>query len=181
MFFLENDKIGLRSLSMFDVENSYYEWLNDTEICRYNSHHVIPMTREKAEKYVESINQSSSDIVLAVITKNEKEHIGNISLQKIDMFSRQAEIAFLFGNKEYSNKGYATMAAFLLIDHAFTAMGLNRLYFGTMVENVRMQRVGEKCFFKKVGCRRQAIYKNGAYHDIFDYDLLVEDWIKCRG
>lgn len=70
------------------------------------------------------------------------------------------------------------MAAKLLIKHASRSMGLNRLYFGTMDNNIKMQRVGEKYAFKKVGCRRQAMYKNGSYHDIYEYDLLANEWVE---
>lgn len=177
-YFLENDRVGLRCLIESDCEGSYADWFNSSEVCLYNDHHRYPMTKEDLLNFVRRCMHTRTEIVMAVEEKESKKHIGNISLQHIDLINRQAEIAFMFGDKEYWGKGYATSAARLMIDHAFSEMGLNRIYFGTFDENISMQSVGSKLQFTKVGLRRQALYKNGKFHDIFDYDLLACEWNK---
>ncbi len=176
MYFLEDGIIGLRELCRDDILNGYGDWLNDKEVCKYNSHHRIPVSLAQSEEYVSSLSKRSDALVLAVNLIDKDCHIGNISLQQINYIDRQAEIAFLFGNKEYWRRGYATRAARLLINHAFTELGLNRVYFGTSEENIGMQRIGEKLKFTRVGIRRQALYKHGHFVDIYDYDLLREEW-----
>lgn len=176
MYFLENEKIGLRHLSVNDIKGGYGAWLNSSEVCKYNSHHKYPVYEEDLRDFVESVKGDRSSIVLAVDEKTSHIHIGNISLQEIDFISRQAEIAFLFGETSYWGKGYATMAAALIISHAFKELGMNRIYFGTAENNIGMQKVGEKLGFRKSGVRRQALYKNGNFWDIYDYDMLVDEW-----
>lgn len=176
MYFLEDEMIGLRNLVSGDIEQGYCDWLNDPEVCRYNSHHRFPMTVGSLEDFVSGANRGNTSIVFAVDEKETGRHIGNISLQSIDYINRQAEIAFLFGEKEMWGKGYATRAAKLLINQAFMELGLNRIYFGTAEDNIGMQRVGEKLNFKVGGILRQALYKHGRYVNIVQFDLLREEW-----
>ncbi len=176
MYFLESKRIGLRQLKEADIDGGYKDWLNDSVVCRYNSHHKYPVEEDGLREYVKALQGDTSLIVMAVVDKVSKRHIGNISLQEIDLLNREAEIAFLFGEKEYWNKGYATEAAKMMINHAFNELGLNRIYFGTADSNIGMQRVGEKLKFCKSGVRREALFKNGIYHDIYDYDLLRKEW-----
>ena len=176
MYFLESERLGLRLLKETDLNGEYVDWFNDAVVCRYNSHHKFPMYRKNVEDFIISLSNDESKIVLAVEEKDTKLHVGNISIQRIDFVSRQAEIAFMFGNVNSWGKGYATEAARLMINHAFSELGLQRLYFGTAENNMGMQRVGEKLGFKKAGTMRRAIYKNGKFLDIYSYDLLVEEW-----
>ena len=127
--------------------------------------------------YVQNCGNDNSTLVLAVELKNDCKHIGNISLQQIDMINRQAEIAFVFGDKSSWGRGYATRAAKLLMEHAFKELAMNRIYFGTSEENIGMQKIGENLGFTRGGVARQAIFKHGSYHDIYQYDILREEWM----
>ena len=146
----------------------------------HQNHYKYPKSKEDLLHYISSIQNDKTAIVMAVIEKKSQSHIGNISLQEIDYISRQAEIAFLFGEKGFWNKGYATLCAKMMINHAFTELGLNRIYFGTAENNYGMQKVGEKIGFKKVGVRRSALYKAGEFYDIYDYDLLRKEWEEIK-
>ena len=106
MYFLESKRIGLRQLKEADIDGGYKDWLNDSVVCRYNSHHKYPVEEDGLREYVKALQGDTSLIVMAVVDKVSKRHIGNISLQEIDLLNREAEIAFLFGEKEYWNKGY---------------------------------------------------------------------------
>lgn len=177
MYFLEDEIVGLRALNMGDVNGNYSSWFNDPEVCKYNSHHKFPMYPNTIEAYIKSLSDDKSKIVLAVEEKSSKTHIGNISLQQIDLMNRQAEIAFMFGERSYWGKGYATLAARLLIDHAFKELGMNRIFFGTSELNKGMQKVGKHLGFKNGGMSRQALYKDGRFFNIYHYDLLREEWV----
>lgn len=176
MYFLEDNHIGLRTLEDNDVNGNYFNWFNDQEVCRYNSHHRFPMTTNDLAEYIKRSSSKINEIVLAVELKENKTHIGNISLQKINYIDRSAEIAFMMGEKQYWGKGYGSKAASLLISHGFEQLGLQRIYFGTSQENVGMQKIGEKLNFKQEGVRRKALYKNGTFWDIYEYGLLREEW-----
>lgn len=178
MFFLEDNVIGLRGLELedLDIDGGYKDWFNDAVVCKYNSHHRYPVGYDSLRSFIKKSEDDSTILVFAVILKETYKHIGNISLQQIDLINRQAEIAFVFGEKTSWGKGYATRSAKLIIEHAFMELGMNRLFFGTSEENIGMQRIGEKLGFVRGGVARQAIFKDGFFHDVYQYDLLREEW-----
>lgn len=175
-FFLKTERLGLRLLDFADnLGEGYSQWLNDPIVCQYNSHHRFPISRQGINDYISDMQDSRSNIVFAIIELDSGKHIGNISLQCINNIDRTAEVAFIIGDTESWGKGYATEAGIAVCRHAFLELNLNRLYLGTTDNNVGMQRVADKLNFKQEGIRREAIYKNGLYHDIIEYGLLKNE------
>ncbi|MEK7602525.1 MAG: GNAT family protein [Patescibacteria group bacterium] len=174
--FLEGDTLILRPLAISDLEGAYISWLNDPEVNAHNSHHVFPYTEAQARAYVERVSTDEHNLVLAIVAKDSKTHIGNISLQHIDFVSHSAEYAILIGDRAYWGKGVAAEASRLLLKHGFTALNLHRIYCGTSSENIAMQKLAAKLGFVEEGKRREAHYKNGAYTDIIEYGLLASEF-----
>ncbi len=176
IYFLEDEDVGLRTLEEADADGNYQNWFNDAQVCKYNSHHRFAMAKEELLAFIRSSHNSRDALILAVEKKETEAHIGNISLQNINYFDRAAEISFLFGDRENWGQGYAAKAARLLIDHAFLQLGLRRIFFGTSEANLAMQKVGEKLGFRREGVRREALFKDGRFYDIYEYGLLKEEW-----
>ena len=170
-----SSRIILKQLSFDELKTNYVNWLNDKEVCRYNSHGENTYTIKTAENYIKSVQNNPLCEVYAVYTKDNNTHIGNISLQNIDKKNNSAEIAFLFGEKNYWNKGYAAEAGKILIKHAFDDLKLHRLYFGTHSENIAMRKLGEKLGFIKEGVFKDAQFKNGKYNDILRYGKVYNE------
>ena len=172
MVFIETQRLILSPLEEVLVSEKYTAWFNDDKVCEYNSHRRFPYLTSQNIAYVNSLVGNKEAIVLAVIEKDTKKHIGNVSLQNINYIDRNAELAFVFGDVETWGKGYATEAGLAMIDHAFHQLNLHRIYLGTSEQNTGMQKVAEKLGLKKEGIRVHAIYKNGAYHNIVEYGLV---------
>lgn len=174
--FLEGENVELRPLALGDLEGDYVSWLNDPEVNAHNSHHVFPYSVAQARGYIESVLGDKSNLVLAMVAKDSGKHVGNISLQKIDAISRNAEYAILLGNKDYWGKGIASEASKLIIDHGFKALNLHRIYCGTSSTNVAMQKLAAKLGMQQEGVRREAHFKNGEFADIIEYGVLAHEW-----
>lgn len=170
--FLRGESVNLRPLHEVDIDGNYAKWLNDPEITAYNSHGRFPMTVEKLKEFVRSTHSSNSSMVLALIDKESNEHIGNISLQGINWIDRNAEIAFLLGEKKFWGKGVMNEAGLLLIQHGFKALNLHRVYCGTSAMNLGMQKLAVKLGMQQEGVRKEALYKNGKYIDIIEYGII---------
>lgn len=171
LVFLETERLLLRPLSLCDLNGNYKNWLNDKEIVQHNSHGRFPQTDESLKNFISSANHTGR-IVLAIIAKDSKVHVGNISLQGINWVDRNAEIAFLLGEKEYWGKGIMGEAGKAMIDHAFITLNLHRVHCGTSTENKGMQRLAEKLGMSKEGVRKEAIFNDGKYHDIIEFGII---------
>ena len=171
--FLDGKKIYLRGIEKSDVNESYQQWFNDEEVCRFNSHHRFPKRREDMESYYQNVICSDNNLVLAIFSKKTKEHIGNVSLQSINFFERSAEFAIIIGDKKYWGEGVGKEAGQIIIDHGFQELNLHRIYCGTSEDNIGMQKLAVHLGFQKEGISRKAMYKNGKYRDIIHYGLLA--------
>lgn len=178
--FLQGKLVYLRALEENDLKGNYFQWLNDEEVCKYNSHAVFPNTESGMRAFLESQHKSNDKVVLAIIDAKTDLHIGNISLQNIDWVSRSAEYAILVGEKQYWGKGYSTEASLLLCDYGFTRLDLNRIYCGTSEMNIGMQKLAAKMKMKKEGIRRKAIFKNGNYYDLIEFGVLKEEFYSSK-
>jgi RimJ/RimL family protein N-acetyltransferase len=174
--FIESQNIFLRPLEESDAQGPYARWLNDEEVCRGNSHHRFPFTREAALSYILETRQSKEDLVLAIILRSGERHIGNIALQNTHPITRSAEFAILLGEKDCWGKGYAKEAARLLFDHGFGTLNLNRIECGTFDDNVAMKRLALSLGMKEEGRRRQAAFKNNRYVDVIEYGVLRSEY-----
>src|SRR5215213_3802945 len=93
--FLTGERIHLRPLIEEDLNETYLQWLNDEEVCRFNSHAIFPNTDQKMKSYFAGLQNTQMEVVLAIVDKNNGKHIGNVSLQSINWVSRNAEFAIL--------------------------------------------------------------------------------------
>lgn len=170
--FLQGKQIYLRALNLSDVTQTYTDWLNDETTCQYNSHHRFPNTIEKTKAYVEGINNSSSNLTLAICENNTNKHLGNVSLQDINPVDSNAEFAILIGESSSHAKGVGTEATTLIIEHAFSALNLHRIYCGTSQDNIPMQKLAIKTGFTQEGMSKDGLFKNGHFVDILHYGLI---------
>ena len=172
--FLIGNSIYLRGLTLEDINGNYFQWFNDQEICKYNSHAIFPNTQEKMLEYLKQIQLDNKQIVLAIADKNSSAHIGNISLLGINWIYRSAEFAIILGEKDFWGKGIGVEAGSLLIKHAKNNLNLRRIYCGTHQDNLAMQKLAGKLGMQLEGRRKEAIFKNGIYSDILEYGVVLD-------
>jgi RimJ/RimL family protein N-acetyltransferase len=175
---LEGKHIYLRPLEPGDANGNYPHWLNDAEVCRYNSHGDTLYTREMAQTYIASVTENPSYAVFAICLRVDNRYVGNVSLQQISAKNRNAEFAILIGEPSVYGQGIGYEAGKLLIDYAFNTLMLHRIYCGTHGENRAMQTLALKLGMREEGRRKDAIFKNGKFADVVEYGLLNNTSIK---
>lgn len=196
----ENDKIMIRPFTKKDASDRYRSWFYDPETTKYNSHGLFPYTHEQAKAFIKDIKGSTTKIVWAIIQKTEFEkiknrpfalseseikerrdvgvHVGNISLQSINLHNRSAELAIVIGEASARGKGYGLQACQLVLNHGFNKIGLNRIWTGTAATNIPMQKICEKLSMKQEGVFREGMFLNGEYVDVYAYGILKRG---CKG
>jgi [ribosomal protein S5]-alanine N-acetyltransferase len=179
--FLIGKNLYLRALDEKDIEGNYIQWLNDEEVCKYNSHFIFPYNNDSAKNYIHSVAKLPGALVLAIVLKENDLHIGNVSLQNINYINQNAEFAIIIGEKKYWGYGYSKEAAYLILRHGFMEMNLHRIYCGTASYNLPMQKLALSLGMVKEGIRHEAMYKHGNYLDIIEYGILKNDFFGRSG
>lgn len=173
---LEGRHIYLRPIEISDADGAYPSWLNDSEVCRYNSHGDTLYTKEMAQSYIKSVIDNPNTAVFAICSSENDRHVGNIALQQISTKNRNAELAILIGEPSVYGKGIGYEAGMLLVSYAFDTLKLHRLYCGTHSENLAMQHLACKLGMREEGRRREAIFKNGKFADVVEYGILADEY-----
>jgi diamine N-acetyltransferase len=115
--------------------------------------------------------------LMFIIENEEGIPVGTIGLDNIDHKNAVAEYGRkIIGEDEYLGRGYATDAGRTLARFAFQQMNLNRLYMDTLADNEATIHVCEKVGFRLEGTLREAVFLDGAYHDILVMAMLRREW-----
>jgi len=149
--FLENENIYLRNVCLKDVNDSYYQWLNDPQVNQFLETRFVVQSKAKIAEFVTSKDGNANEILLAICDKEHDLHIGNIKLGPINWYHRRAEISLLIGNKDYWGKGIATQAIELISLFAFQTLNLNKLMAGAYKNNIGSIKAFQKCGYKIEG------------------------------
>jgi len=175
-YFLEQDDIFLREVSVDDVNEKYYQWLNDPEINRFLETRFVPQSVSNIRTFVESKDGNSAEVFFAICDKSTKEHIGNIKLGPINWVHRFADISLLVGDKKYWGKGVGSKAIGLVTEFGFKTLNLHKLRAGCYADNIGSIKAFEKNGFSQEGCLKNQWYSNGNYMDQIWLGLLIEDY-----
>lgn len=176
--FIEGEKIYLREVRISDVNENYYDWLNDPEVNKYLETRYIPRSLQNIKEFVEKMDGNPDEIFLAICLKEDGRHIGNIKLGTINWIHRFADVSLLIGEKTYWGKGIGTEAIDILAGFAFNVLNLNKLRSGCYADNVGSARAFIKAGFIKEGTLKKQWMVNGIYQDELIFGLSARDWEK---
>ena len=173
--------VRLRAIEREDIDR-FVRWFNDPEVRRYLLMYE-PMSRAKEERWFEERLSRKDDIILAIEVREWDRwvHIGNVGLHRIDWKNRVATLGIVIGEKEYWGKGYGTEAVRTMLRYAFHELGLNRVELETYSFNPRAQRCYQKAGFVREGVRRQALYRDGEFHDVITMGILRSEFEEGQG
>lgn len=107
-----------------------------------------------------------------VILDSSGNVVGRVTLNEIVRGPAQFCSLGYWVAPEYNGKGLATAAVADIKRVAFEELGLHRIQAGTLVHNVRSQRVLEKNGFARFGIAPGYLYIAGAWQDHVLYQVL---------
>ena len=170
--------VQLRPVQRVDISN-FLQWFNDPDVTQYLLTY-LPMTEMSEQKFIEELGSSrvATDVLLIIETNDSEKckPIGSIGLHGINSKDHNATFGIALGDKKFWNKGYGTEAARLIIKYGFEQLNLHRISSSAYSFNERSIKMHLKVGFTEEGRRRQAIFKNGAYHDEVMFGLLRQEW-----
>jgi len=170
-------RVYLRAFEPGD-EELINKWRADPDVARMTGGPILYVSKARERHWVEGKSMdSTTSLHLAICLVTANEMIGYLSVINIDWRNRKAEWGgMLIGRKDLWNKGYATEAARLMLDHVFLEMGMRRFYGCWLEEHAASIAMGEKLGFFKEGLLRQSVYKGGRFYDQVLMSILSEEY-----
>ena len=171
--------VYLRLLEPSDYELTY-KWRDTDEyqnmICapvRFNSKEL---EKNWAQHY--STNDSR-DMYLAICLVENDLMIGWYSINQIDFRNRKCHCGgIVIGDKRYRDGLAYQEAGSLAFRYIIYEMNMNRVTGSCLKEHILSRAEMEASGWMLEGIERQAIYKNGRYHDIYHYAILREEYFE---
>jgi RimJ/RimL family protein N-acetyltransferase len=94
----------------------------------------------------------------------------------VDWKNRSAVLGIVLGEKKHWGNGFGTDAVRLILGFAFRELNLHRVELDVYDYNVRAIRCYEKAGFRREGTLRDALFRDGAYHDVFRMAVLHSEF-----
>ena len=118
-----------------------------------------------------------TDLPFTVIHQDTGNPIGCTRYLDIDPVNRTVEIGGTWYGMEYQGTLVNSECKYLLLRHAFEAMGCIRVWFKTDLRNIRSQHALESLGAVKEGVlRHHMLLPDGHIRDSVVYSILPEEW-----
>jgi RimJ/RimL family protein N-acetyltransferase len=167
----EGRLIRLRAREPED-ESLLHRWFNDPEVTEHLSLRY-PLSHAQEKAFIERNHEIAfGNASFAVETLAESRLIGGVSLENGSAENRSAVLGIAIGDKTMWDGGYGTDTMRTVCRFGFEMMNLHRIELEVIAGNERARKVYERVGFRTEGCRREALYKFGRYHDVIRMGLL---------
>lgn len=163
-----------------DDEPLLYQWFNDPEVTEFLTIRY-PLSHAQERAFIERVGEISYSLAsFAVETRSDGRLIGGVGLERTSAEDRGAVLGIALGDKTYWDSGYGTDTMRTICRFGFDMMNLHRIELEVYEANKRAIAVYERVGFKTEGCRRDARFKFGAYHNAVVMGLLEGELIDER-
>lgn len=171
----DGNLVRLRPAEAEDVP-LFVRWLSNPELRYYVTIRYMSEALEK--RWFEGMVTSTSGAAPArlhfvIETLDDAHPIGIVGLEDINWRDRNAEFGIIVGEPDFWGRGYGSDALRTILDVGFRWFNLHRIFLHVVAENARAIRSYEKCGFTHEGRLRDAVFIDGAYHDLLLMGILA--------
>ena len=174
---LHTDRLVLRPLRASDAA-AIFAIRSDPQVMRYAS--SAPLTTPAdASAFIErdAALIAAGDVLRLGLERNEDQAlIGSCILFHFNHQCRRAEVGYEM-RRDAWGRGYMHEALLALLQHAFTALALNRIEADIDPRNTASARSLERLGFSREGLLRERWIVEGEVSDSALYGLLHADWL----
>jgi diamine N-acetyltransferase len=151
-------------------------WHNDLAAVAALGLSPRPLTREQMAARHDTFAAANDEARFAVYTRGDWRPIGLATLPVIDFRHGTARYVIFIGERDCRGKGYGTETTRLMLDYAFTALGLHSVMLTAYAFNLAGIRAYAKAGFRECGRRRAAYVMGGTRWDIVYMDCLASEF-----
>jgi RimJ/RimL family protein N-acetyltransferase len=174
---LENKRVLLRPLVAEDIQELAPLALGEPELWRYTATRI--MDRQGLERYIDlALRERDSQISIPflVVDKVNNRVAGSTRYMPVAQHKR-VEIGWTWIGKAYQGTGLNKAMKWLMLQHAFEQMDMNRVELKTSERNLTSQRAIQSIGGVREGVlRSHMINDDGTVRNSVYYSIIKEEW-----
>lgn len=167
---INGNQIYLRPITAKDTD-TVVRWRNDEKIVR-NFIYRETISREEHLNWLHTKVETGKVIQFIICDKVTQKPLGSVYLQNFKEASRQAEEGIFLGEEEAYGRGIGTEAAKLVVEYAFTELGLHKLTARVLGYNMGSRKMHERAGYVQESCLKDELFLDGKYEDLLFYGIL---------
>lgn len=173
-----NQQLGVRPLTRSDTDALFSVVRLSIESLSYWMRWCKPdYSHEDAANWTahcEDAWNGNKEFPLGIFEITTGQLVGCTGVDQISRLHSMGNIGYWVGTP-YCGCGYATTAALMSADFAFSELGLTRVEITPLTENAASQRVAENTGATREGVARNRLYFHGKPADAMVYSLIPQD------
>lgn len=154
------------------LTGNYVGWLQNPENTRFSDQRFQLQNIDSCSNYIDWMDKQGN-ILLAIVDKQSKTHIGNIGLQ----FNRPHEtvdVSILIGEVSYKTTGRAFEAWNAVLSELVKRKAARKITAGTLAVNKAMHNLMEKSGMVPDGIRKKHQIFEGKAVDVIYYAVFCD-------
>lgn len=159
-----------------DLVPHYTRWRNDFTVQRTFGDAPVPVTTEERMRWFEEQAHADDAHWFTIYQLDPFRPIGTTDLFSIDQRYGTAQFGMLIGEEDARGIGLGTEVVTLMLDFAFTALGLHSVMLSVSEYNLAGRRAYERAGFKEMGRRREADMIGGRRYDEIFMDCIATEF-----
>jgi len=174
---VEGESISLGPIRR-DLVPLYHRWFNDLATLRTLVDLLpMPLTFEQEERwFVEQERPVEDRAIFTIYERPSLRPIGNTGLRAVDLRNGTAEFGIAIGAVDARGRGHGTEATRLILDYAFTALGLRNVMLRVAGFNLAGRHAYERAGFHEIGRRRKCAWMAGKLWDVIYMDAIAPEF-----
>jgi RimJ/RimL family protein N-acetyltransferase len=179
---VRTERLNIRALRADDIDR-HFAIFSDPSVVRYLYDEAL--TREQAKEHlkrrcVQDLPNEGAWINYGVELAADRILIGEVGMAHVSTAHRHYEVGYVF-DPAYAGQGFATEAAAMIVELAFSGLGAHRVSARLDARNGRSAGVLERLGMRREGHFVENEFVKGEWTDEAAYAVLEDEWRAARG
>jgi RimJ/RimL family protein N-acetyltransferase len=158
----------------------FLRWYQDPEVARLTRYQDGPMRPDEIERFFMMRALGPDTLAMGIHVRATGQLIGSCAFSQLDADNGSVLFHITIGEHAAWGHGYGSEATALMVEHAFTSLGLHRVALSVFAFNERAVRAYQRVGFVDEGRAREAIWRDGRWWDEIHMSVLEPDWRAAR-
>ena len=151
---------------LYTLENNEAVWAVSNTITPYSGF-ILKQYLENSHKDIYEVKQ-----LRLVISGYHNEKYGFIDIFDFDPKNKRAGVGVIIADEQHRNKGMAGEALQLIINYAFTHLGVHQLYANISEDNTASIKLFSSLEFENTGIKKEWNFVSGTYKNEMLYQKI---------